>query len=278
MTEQSKRTLPTRSPSSARRVSPRLAERIAPRSVDSSPGLRLLPFVLSVIAGCSDVISFVGLGGLFTAHITGNLVVLAAHVLSGEPAQVALILSVPIFIAALALTRVLVGGLELIDSLRSASASAPVPVARRLFCRLRRNRLGRRPGWSKPDFCRHARRLGDGGAERGGPGLADWGPIHSGDDDQRYPLHDGYRRDPAGTRPGRSSQVPSSSKAYLVGHRRVHNWLWPRRRMQVEGRPLVARAADRSRIGGDCDEFCSELRWRRASMTGTPQAVCGKRG
>jgi len=88
------------------------AARIAPRSVESSPGLRLLPFVLSVIAGCSDVISFVGLGGLFTAHITGNLVILAAHVLSGEPARVALILSVPVFIVALALTRLLVGGLE----------------------------------------------------------------------------------------------------------------------------------------------------------------------
>src|SRR5271165_5472414 len=91
-----------------------LAARIAPRSVESSPGLRLLPFVLSVIAGCSDVISFLGLGGLFTAHITGNLVILAAHVLSGEPAQVALILSVPVFMAALALTRLLVGGLETI--------------------------------------------------------------------------------------------------------------------------------------------------------------------
>ena len=89
-----------------------LAARIAPRSVESSPGLRLLPFVLSVIAGSCDVIGFVGLGGLFTAHITGNLVVLAAHVLSGEPAQVALILSVPIFILALALTRLLVAGLE----------------------------------------------------------------------------------------------------------------------------------------------------------------------
>ncbi len=91
-----------------------LAARIAPRSVESSPGLRLLPFVLSVIAGCCDVISFLGLGGLFTAHITGNLVILAAHVLSGEPAQVALILSVPVFMAALALTRLLVGGLETI--------------------------------------------------------------------------------------------------------------------------------------------------------------------
>jgi uncharacterized membrane protein YoaK (UPF0700 family) len=89
-----------------------LAARIAPRSVDSSPGLRLLPFVLSVIAGSSDVISFLGLGGLFTAHITGNLVILAAHVLGGQPAQLALILSVPVFAAALALTRLLVGSLE----------------------------------------------------------------------------------------------------------------------------------------------------------------------
>jgi uncharacterized membrane protein YoaK (UPF0700 family) len=67
-----------------------------------------------VIAGCTDVISFLGLGGLFTAHITGNLVILAAHVVSGQPAQVALILSVPVFMAALALTRLLVGGLETI--------------------------------------------------------------------------------------------------------------------------------------------------------------------
>lgn len=89
-----------------------LAARIAPRSVDSSPGLRLLPFVLSVIAGSSDVISFLGLGGLFTAHITGNLVILAAHLLSGEPAQAALVLSVPVFVVALALTRLLVSGLE----------------------------------------------------------------------------------------------------------------------------------------------------------------------
>jgi uncharacterized membrane protein YoaK (UPF0700 family) len=89
-----------------------LAARSAPVSVESSPALRLLPFVLSVIAGSCDVISFVGLGGLFTAHITGNLAILAAHILSGEPAQVALVLSVPVFMAALALTRLLVSGLE----------------------------------------------------------------------------------------------------------------------------------------------------------------------
>ena len=36
---------------------------------------RMLPPVLSVIAGSADVTSFLGLG-LFSAHVTGNLVIL----------------------------------------------------------------------------------------------------------------------------------------------------------------------------------------------------------
>jgi uncharacterized membrane protein YoaK (UPF0700 family) len=43
----------------------------------------LLPAVLSTTAGAVDVIGFLALGGLFTAHITGNLVVLAAHYVTG---------------------------------------------------------------------------------------------------------------------------------------------------------------------------------------------------
>ena len=38
----------------------------------------LLPAVLSVTAGAVDAIVFLALGGLFTAHITGNAVILAA--------------------------------------------------------------------------------------------------------------------------------------------------------------------------------------------------------
>jgi uncharacterized membrane protein YoaK (UPF0700 family) len=81
-------------------------------SVDSSLGTRLLPTVLSVTAGSVDVISFLGLGGLFTAHVTGNLVILAAHLVSGETAQLGPMLSVPVFMAVLVLTRLLAGGLE----------------------------------------------------------------------------------------------------------------------------------------------------------------------
>ena len=69
---------------------------------------------LSVIAGSADVISFLGLGGLFIAHITGNLVIVAAHVVTGGAARLAPMLSVPVFMVVLGLTRLLAGGLEAI--------------------------------------------------------------------------------------------------------------------------------------------------------------------
>jgi uncharacterized membrane protein YoaK (UPF0700 family) len=61
----------------------------------------LLPAVLSTTAGAADVIGFLALGGLFTAHISGNLCVLAAHYAIGGFSQVGPLLSVPVFIAVL---------------------------------------------------------------------------------------------------------------------------------------------------------------------------------
>ena len=43
----------------------------------------LLPALLSTTAGAVDVIGFLALG-VFTAHITGNLVILAAHYVTGR--------------------------------------------------------------------------------------------------------------------------------------------------------------------------------------------------
>jgi uncharacterized membrane protein YoaK (UPF0700 family) len=65
---------------------------------------RFLPFVLSVIAGATDIIGFLGLDGLFTAHITGNLVLLAARIVAHSPATVSYILSVPVFMLVLFVT------------------------------------------------------------------------------------------------------------------------------------------------------------------------------
>ena len=74
--------------------------------------MKMLPSVLSMIAGSADVIGFLGLGGLFIAHITGNLILIAAHIVSGTGVKPAHLLSVPVFIAVLGLTRLLVARLE----------------------------------------------------------------------------------------------------------------------------------------------------------------------
>ena len=57
--------------------------------------------LLAVIAGMVDVIGFVSLK-LFTAHITGNLVVIAALLVRGGPPNLAQILAVPVFMVAVA--------------------------------------------------------------------------------------------------------------------------------------------------------------------------------
>src|ERR1700730_4255124 len=62
---------------------------------------RSLPFVLSVIAGATDIIGVLGLNGLFTAHITGNLVLLAARIVAGSPVGGSCVLSVPVFMLVL---------------------------------------------------------------------------------------------------------------------------------------------------------------------------------
>jgi uncharacterized membrane protein YoaK (UPF0700 family) len=81
-------------------------------SVDTTVGTKTLPLVLSFVAGATDIISFLGLGGLFTAHITGNLVILAAHLVSGKIGSTAEILSVPIFMLVVGMTRLAAAGFQ----------------------------------------------------------------------------------------------------------------------------------------------------------------------
>jgi uncharacterized membrane protein YoaK (UPF0700 family) len=61
-----------------------------------------LPPLLSIIAGMVDLIGFFMLGNIFTAHITGNLVVAAADAVRGEHFHLLQILAIPVFIVALA--------------------------------------------------------------------------------------------------------------------------------------------------------------------------------
>jgi len=57
-----------------------------------------LPAILALLAGTTDVTSWVLLGGLFTAHVTGNLVLVAADIVTGDPPHLAAVLALPVFI------------------------------------------------------------------------------------------------------------------------------------------------------------------------------------
>lgn len=53
-----------------------------------------------MIAGVTDVTSWLLLGGFFSAHVTGNLVVIAADVVQGTVPDLASVLAIPVFIIA----------------------------------------------------------------------------------------------------------------------------------------------------------------------------------
>src|SRR5262249_37934809 len=104
-----RRRLPPR-PSSPTRP-PRSSPSSAWPSVSSSPScgpgrrMRAMPdrgllAALSVLAGLVDAMGFLALDRVFTAHVTGNLVVMAVQIATGGPPHVAQLLSVPIFAAA----------------------------------------------------------------------------------------------------------------------------------------------------------------------------------
>src|SRR5690349_18892432 len=62
-----------------------------------------LPTLLSVIAGMVDVIGFLSLG-VFTAHVTGNIVIIAALLVHHDRVDPDQILAVPVLILAVATT------------------------------------------------------------------------------------------------------------------------------------------------------------------------------
>src|ERR1700757_339562 len=63
--------------------------------------------LLSFNGGFVDTIGFLGLQGLFTAHVTGNFVTLAAALVSGTHGVIAKILALPEFVAVIIVARLL---------------------------------------------------------------------------------------------------------------------------------------------------------------------------
>jgi len=91
-----------------------------------------LPAALSLIAGVTDVTSWLLLGGFFSAHVTGNLVVVAADVVTGTPPNIAAVLAIPVFILTTAIATVVARRVAAATA-RSSSLPAPVTITRVLL-------------------------------------------------------------------------------------------------------------------------------------------------
>jgi uncharacterized membrane protein YoaK (UPF0700 family) len=68
---------------------------------------KLLPGLLSFNGGFVDTAGFLGLQGLFTAHVTGNFVTLAAALVSGTHGVLGKLLALPEFVVVIALARLI---------------------------------------------------------------------------------------------------------------------------------------------------------------------------
>ncbi len=66
-----------------------------------------VPLLLSVLGGYVDTAGFLALQGLFTAHVTGNFVTLAAALVMGTSGVMAKLLALPVFCVVVAMARTL---------------------------------------------------------------------------------------------------------------------------------------------------------------------------
>lgn len=67
---------------------------------------------LAFTAGFVDAAAFIALTGLFTAHVTGNFVLIGAELVSTSTGVLAKLLALPMFILAVAVTRLIALALE----------------------------------------------------------------------------------------------------------------------------------------------------------------------
>ena len=77
-------------------------------SAPEPSGLGLVA-VLSTTAGAADAICFLALGGLFVAHVTGDIVIAIAHYVAGGGARPGPLLAVPVFVSALCASVLIAG-------------------------------------------------------------------------------------------------------------------------------------------------------------------------
>jgi uncharacterized membrane protein YoaK (UPF0700 family) len=74
----------------------------------TTSGIAIAP-LLAFAAGFTDTVGFLSLFGLFTAHVTGNFIVLGALLVQGQHGLIAKALALPVFILAVAAARLVEG-------------------------------------------------------------------------------------------------------------------------------------------------------------------------
>lgn len=71
----------------------------------SLPPSRWLAALLAYVAGYIDTVGFLGVFGLFAAHITGNMALLSAALIHNQDGSEAKLLAIPVFMFAVAVIR-----------------------------------------------------------------------------------------------------------------------------------------------------------------------------
>lgn len=69
---------------------------------------RQLSVGLAFVAGYVDAVGFIALFGLFTAHVTGNFILIGAALTGSGVGLIAKLLALPVFVVAVAVTRLII--------------------------------------------------------------------------------------------------------------------------------------------------------------------------
>jgi uncharacterized membrane protein YoaK (UPF0700 family) len=98
-------------------------------AVDVPTSDRWASALMAFTAGFVDTATFVGLFGLFTAHVTGNFVLIGASLASDRPGILGKLLAFPVFIIVVAATRMFL----LLCERRRCNATVPLLVGQIVF-------------------------------------------------------------------------------------------------------------------------------------------------
>jgi uncharacterized membrane protein YoaK (UPF0700 family) len=104
-----------------------MAEAVAGTKATSHPVT--IAALLALTAGFVDTVGFIALFGLFTAHVTGNFVLIGASLVGGHEGIVGKLLALPVFVLAVAATRLFI----LARERRARDATIPVLIGQLVF-------------------------------------------------------------------------------------------------------------------------------------------------